>query len=134
MSTPTPDQGSTDAPAFRDLTAAAPGALVDDRARAVSGQVMGLVALTIGLTALGAYGGRNLIGGTGILFFIAAFACIFGLQFATARGREQLAVGLLFGLGLALGLAVAPVLNAYAKADPAAVRKRPQLDAASSEV
>ncbi len=37
------------------------------------------------------------------------------------RGREQLAVGLLFGLGLALGLAVAPVIHVYAKADPAAL-------------
>jgi FtsH-binding integral membrane protein len=46
---------------------------------------------------------------------------IFGLQLATARGREQLAVGLLFGLGLALGLAVAPVIHVYAKADPVAL-------------
>ena len=57
----------------------------------------------------------------GILFFIAAFACVFGLQFATARGREQLAIGLLFGLGLALGLAVAPIIAVYAQADPAAL-------------
>jgi FtsH-binding integral membrane protein len=83
--------------------------------------VMGLVAVTVGFAALGAYVGRNLTGGTGILFFIAGFACIFGLQFATARGREQLAAGLLFGLGLALGLAVAPVIHAYAKADPTAL-------------
>jgi FtsH-binding integral membrane protein len=90
-------------------------------ARTVFGQVMGLVAATVGCTALGAYAGRNLSGGAGILFFLVGFACIFGLQFATARGREQLAIGLLFGLGLALGLAVAPVLNVYAKADPAAL-------------
>jgi len=121
MSTSTSDQGSTGAPAFHDPTVARPGAVVGDRARTVFGQVMGLVAFTVGFTALGAYVGRNLSGGAGILFFIAAFACIFGLQFATARGREQLAIGLLFGLGLALGLAVAPVLNAYAKADPAAL-------------
>jgi modulator of FtsH protease len=82
---------------------------------------MGLVALTVGCAALGAYIGRNLTGGTGILFFIVGFACIFGLQFASARGREQLAIGLLFGLGLALGLAVAPVLNVYAKANPSAL-------------
>jgi uncharacterized protein len=82
---------------------------------------MGLIAVTTGFSALGAYLGRNLTGGTGIVFFIAAFACIFGLRFATARGREQLAIGLLFGLGLALGLAVAPVIHVYAKADPAAL-------------
>jgi FtsH-binding integral membrane protein len=36
---------------------------------------------------------------------------------ATKR-REQLAVGLLFALGLLLGLAVAPVIADYAEADP----------------
>jgi FtsH-binding integral membrane protein len=121
MSTSTSDQGSSDYPAFPDLTSARPSAVAGDRTQAVFGQVMWLVAATVGFTALGAYIGRNLSGGAGILFFIAAFACIFGLQFATARGREQLAIGLLFGLGLALGLAVAPVLNAYAKTDPAAL-------------
>jgi modulator of FtsH protease len=93
-------------------------ALTRDQTRGVFGQVMGLVALTVGCTALGAYITRNATGGTGILFFLAAFACIFGLQFANARGREQLAIGLLFGLGLALGMAVGPVLNYYAKAEP----------------
>ena len=95
--------------------------LAGDQVRAVFGQVMGLVAVTVGFAAFGAYIGRNLSGGVGILFFIAAFACVFGLQFATARGREQLAIGLLFGLGLALGLAVAPVIAVYAQADPAAL-------------
>ncbi len=96
-------------------------ALTRDQTRGVFGQVMGLVALTVGCTALGAYIGRNLTGGTGILFFLAAFACVFGLNFASARGREQLAIGLLFGLGLCIGIAVGPVLATYAKADPAAV-------------
>jgi modulator of FtsH protease len=84
----------------------------------VFGQVMGLVALTVGCTALGAYIGRNLSGGTGLLLFIGAFACIFGLNVANSRGHEQLAIGLLFGLGLMLGLAVGPVLAVYAKAQP----------------
>ena len=91
------------------------------RSRAVFGQVMGLVALTVGFTALGAYIARDLTGSTGLLFFIGAFACIFGLNFAASRGREQLAIVLLFALGLLLGMAVAPVLNVYAKADPAAL-------------
>jgi FtsH-binding integral membrane protein len=95
--------------------------LSQDQTRAVFGQVMGLVALTVGCTALGAYVGRNLTGGTGIAFFIAVFACIFGLQFATRRGHEQLAIALLFGLGLFMGLAVAPVLAFYAKTDPGAL-------------
>ena len=97
------------------------GAISRDQARALLGQVMGLVAVTVGFTALGAYLGRNMSGGAGLLFFIAAFACIFGLNIAASRGSDQLAVGLLFGLGLLLGLAVAPVLNDYANADPAAL-------------
>jgi FtsH-binding integral membrane protein len=92
-----------------------------DGTRTVFSQVMGLVALTLGCLALGAYIGRNLTGGIGIVFFIGAFACIFGLNFATSRGREQLAIGFLFGLGLFLGLAVAPVIAYYAHADPAAL-------------
>ena len=117
---PGPEQPSTRS-GLRDLTMTRPGTVVGAPARTVFGQVMGLVAVTIGFTALGAYLGRNLTGGTGILFFIVGFACIFGLQFATVRKREQLAVGLLFGLGLSLGLAVAPVVQVYAKADPAAL-------------
>ena len=92
-----------------------------DEARSVFGQVMGLVALTVGCAALGAYVGRNLTGGTGIIAFIAALACVFGLQFASAKGHDQLAIGLLFGLGLLLGVGVAPLLAAYAKSDPAAL-------------
>lgn len=100
---------------------AATGPITRDRTREVFGQVMGLVALTVGCTALGAYIGRNLTGGAGIAFYIAGFACIFGLNFATARGHEQLAIGLLFGLGLCLGLATGPVLAVYAKANPSAL-------------
>ena len=96
-------------------------AIARDGARAVFGQVMGLVALTVGCAALGAYLGRDLSGGIGIAAFIAAFACIFGLNIATSRRNEQLAIGLLFGLGLLLGLAVAPVLADYARTQPAAL-------------
>jgi FtsH-binding integral membrane protein len=107
-------------PAYNDLAVGSrPVAAADTRA--VFGQVMGLVALTVGCTALGAYIGRNLTGGAGLLLFIGAFACVFGLNIASSRGREQLSIALLFGLGLLLGMAVAPVLNAYAKADPAAL-------------
>ena len=55
------------------------------------------------------------------MLFIGAFACILGLNTAAAKGREQLAIGLLFGLGLLLGLAVAPVIADYVKADPSAL-------------
>jgi FtsH-binding integral membrane protein len=97
------------------------GAAVERDARALLGQVMGFVAVTVGFTALGAYLGRDLSGATGLILFIGAFACILGLNVAAARGREQLAIGLLFGLGLLLGLAVAPVISDYASADPSAL-------------
>ena len=111
---------STDASAAHEPGFLA-GALTRDQARAVFGQVMGLVALTLGFLALGAYIGRDLSGGWGILFFIAGFGCIFGLNVASARRKEQLAITLLLGLGLLLGLALGPVLAAYVEADPAAV-------------
>ena len=97
------------------------GTLARDRARALLGQVMGLVAVTVGFTALGAYIGRDLSGGAGLLFFIGSFACIIGLNVAASRGAEQVAIALMFGLGLTLGLAVGPVLNEYAEGDPAAL-------------
>ena len=83
-------------------------------------QVMAYVAVTVGFAALGAYLGRDLSGATGLVLFIA-FACIIGLNIAAAKGREQLAIGLLFGLGLLLGLAVAPLIADYASADPSAL-------------
>src|SRR3954451_16547832 len=90
-------------------------------ARELFGQVMGFVAVTVGFAALGAYLGRDLGGATGLLLFVGAFACVIGLNVAAAKGREQLAIGLLFGLGLLLGLAVAPVIAHYAKSDPSAL-------------
>ena len=88
--------------------------------RAVFGQVMGLVAVTVAFSAAGAYIGRDLTGGIGIAFFIGALACVFGLNVAAKRS-EPLAIVLLFTLGLLLGLAVGPVINHYAQSDPAVV-------------
>lgn len=89
-----------------------------DQTRGVFGQVMGLVALTLACTALGAYVGRDFNGGAGIFFLFAMFGLVFGLRAAAVRGHEQLAIALLFGLGLILGIAVAPLLNYYAHANP----------------
>ena len=96
-------------------------AVTRDQARAVFGQVMGFVALTLGFLALGAYIGRDLSGGWGILAFVASFGCIIGLNVASTRGNEQVAITLVFGLGLLLGLALGPVLSSYVEADPGAV-------------
>lgn len=94
--------------------------LTRDQSRAVFGQVMGLVAVTFAFLALGAYLGRNLNGG-GFIFIIAAFGSLFGLQYAVRRGRQQLAIGLLFVVGLALGLMISPIIVYYAKSDPGAI-------------
>jgi FtsH-binding integral membrane protein len=97
------------------------GHAIERDARELLGQVMGFVAVTVGFTALGAYLGRDLSGTAGLVLFIGAFAVLFTLNSAVARGHEQLAIGLLFGLGLLLGLAVAPVIAHYAGADPSAL-------------
>jgi FtsH-binding integral membrane protein len=105
--------------AYDDSTVA--GKAVERDARELLGQVMGLVAVAVGFAALGAYIGRDLSGGVGLALFLAALGCVLGLNVAAAKGREQLAIGLLFGLGLLLGLAVAPIIADVAEANPAAL-------------
>jgi modulator of FtsH protease len=103
-------------------TASAPSAtsLSRDETGTLLGQTMGLVALTSGVFALGAYIGRDISGGWGIAAFIAAFVVLLAMNAATQRS-EGLAIGMLFGFGLLLGLAVAPTVHAYAATDPQAV-------------
>jgi FtsH-binding integral membrane protein len=89
-------------------------------ARTLFAHVMGLVAVTCAFSALGAYIGRDLHAGVGFGAFFAALACTFGIRFALERS-QQLAITLLFGMGLLLGLFIGPVVNAYAQADPGVV-------------
>jgi FtsH-binding integral membrane protein len=96
------------------------GVVARDRSHTLFAQTMGYVALTAGLFAFGAYLGRNLSGGIGIVAFIAAFACLIGMQFASRRS-QQLTIGLLAAFGLLIGLATAPTLAYYASADPQAL-------------
>lgn len=103
-----------------NLTTAAPAPLSRDQTGTLFGQTMGLVAVTAGVFALGAYIGRDLSGGWAILWYIAAFGVLFALS-AAAQRSEQLAITLLFGFGLLLGLAVAPTIASYVGADPQAV-------------
>jgi FtsH-binding integral membrane protein len=91
-----------------------------DQARALFGQTMGLVAVTAGLFALGAYLGRNLSPGWALVWFIAAFGVLIGLNFAVRRS-EQLAIGLLFGFGVLIGLGTAPTIAYYASTNPQSV-------------
>jgi modulator of FtsH protease len=78
---------------------------------------MGLVAVTTGLFALGAYLGRDMSYGWGWLFFIAAFGVLLALNVAAQRS-EGLAVTLLFGFGVLMGLATAPTISYYASTNP----------------
>ena len=102
------------------LTYPGAGAQDRDQAHTLFAQTMGFVAATAALFALGAYLGRHLSGVTGIIAFIAAFACLIGMQFA-ARRSTQLTVVLLGAFGLLVGVALAPVLAAYASMDPQAL-------------
>jgi FtsH-binding integral membrane protein len=87
---------------------------------ALFGQTMGYVALTTGLFALGAYLGRDLTGGVGIIFFIVAFGCLIGMRFAAKRSQE-LTIALLGVFGVLIGLAVAPTIAYYGSMDPRAL-------------
>jgi FtsH-binding integral membrane protein len=81
------------------------------------GQTMGLVAVTAGLFALGAYLGRDLSYGWGWIFFIASFGCLIGLNVAAQRS-EGAAITLLFAFGVLIGVATAPTIAYYASTDP----------------
>jgi uncharacterized protein len=102
-------------PLLREGALEQPAERVDSRA--VFGQVMGLVAVTVGFFAFGGYLGRDLSGGTGLALFVAGFACAFGLNFAIRRS-ETLGIVLLFAMGLLLGMALGTTLAFYAESDP----------------
>jgi FtsH-binding integral membrane protein len=104
---------------FRDTTTYQP-ATTRDEVRTLFAHTMTLVAITAAFFAGGAYLGRNLSQGSGLLWFIAAFACLLGMRFTVAHS-EQLTIGLLLGFGVLIGLAVAPTIAFYAKTDPKAV-------------
>ena len=91
-----------------------------DQAHALFGQTMGYVAATAGFFALGAYAGRDLPYGWAFVGFIAAFACLIAMNF-TVRQSAAVSAGLLFAVGLLLGLAMSPTLVYYAGANPQAL-------------
>jgi uncharacterized protein len=91
-----------------------------DETRTLFSKTMGYVALTTALFAAGAYVGRNLSYGLGIVWFIAAIACLIGMNFAVRRS-QQLTVALLVAFGVFIGLALAPTLAYYANTDPQAL-------------
>jgi FtsH-binding integral membrane protein len=96
------------------------GSATSDQAHTLFGQTMAYVAATAGFFTLGAYVGRHLPAGWALIGFIAAFACLIGMNF-TVRQSGGASTGLLFAVGLLLGLAMSPTLVYYAGADPKAV-------------
>jgi FtsH-binding integral membrane protein len=88
------------------------------RTATLFGQTMGLVALTAGFFAAGAYAGRNLSQGAVIVSWIAAFVVLMIMNF-TARRSAGAATVLLVIFGVLMGVASAPTLVWYATTNPA---------------
>jgi len=99
--------------AYRGGGYAAPG-----RTGTLFAQTMGLVALTAGFFAAGAYAGRNLGQGAVIVAWIAAFVILLIMNFA-ARRSPTAAIVLLAIFGVLMGVASAPTLVYYASTNPA---------------
>jgi len=87
---------------------------------ALFGSTMGLVAVTIGFFALGAYLGRDLSVGWGWVFYIVSFVLLIAMRFAV-RAQTVAATALLFGFGTTIGLATGPVVAYYASVNPKTV-------------
>jgi FtsH-binding integral membrane protein len=98
-------------------TTVVPPVLTREESGTLLGQTMALVAATAGVFALGAYLGRDLSYGWGLVLVIAAFGCLIALNFAAQRS-EPLAVTLLFAFGALMGFATAPTLAYYASTNP----------------
>jgi FtsH-binding integral membrane protein len=92
---------------------AAPG-----RTATLFGQTMGLVAMTAGFFAAGAYAGRNLSEGALIVSWIGAFVVLMIMNFVGRRSAPA-ATALLAVFGVLMGVSSAPTLVWYANTDPA---------------
>jgi modulator of FtsH protease len=102
-------------------------AATGERARArvststLFGQVMFLVGIAIGFTALGSLIGRDMAYGSARVLGFVAIGMLFAQSFVEPLRRGALGLTWLFGLSLILGLSLGPVLNYYASTDSAAV-------------
>ena len=94
------------------------GSAAPGRTATLFGQTMGLVALTAGFFAAGAYTGRHLAEGGAIVAYIAALVVLFIMNFA-ARRSPAAATVLLVVFGVLMGAGSAPTLVWYATTDPA---------------
>jgi FtsH-binding integral membrane protein len=96
------------------------GTATRDQTHTLFGQTMGYVAITAGFFALGAYLGRNLSYGWAFVGYIAAFVCLISMNFAVRRSAG-LTSGLLFAVGVLLGVGVAPTISYYSSTNPEVV-------------
>src|SRR5215469_10912701 len=76
-----------------------------DQTRTLFGQVMGLVAITAGFFALGAYLGRNLSHTAAFVAYIVAFVCLLFMNVA-ARRSAAASTALLIVFGVLIGVAL----------------------------
>jgi FtsH-binding integral membrane protein len=88
-----------------------------ERTRTLFGQTMGLVALTAAVFAAGAYAGRHVSWGAGIVCYIAAFVCLIAMRFAARRSSGASTI-LLIAFGALLGVASSPTLVYYSTTQP----------------
>jgi FtsH-binding integral membrane protein len=96
------------------------GTATRDQTHTLFGQTMGYVAITAGFFALGAYLGRNLGYGWAFVGYIAAFVCLISMNF-TVRRSGGLTSGLLFAVGVLLGVGVSPTISYYTTTNPEVV-------------
>ena len=87
------------------------------------GQVMGLVALTVAFASGGVFLAKDWGGATWFIAWIVSLGCLIGLNVASAKGNRGLALVLLFGFGLTIGMSIATTLDYYMQTDPTAVRQ-----------
>jgi FtsH-binding integral membrane protein len=93
------------------------------RTPALFGQVMALVAVTVGFATLGVWAARGLGGAGWFVAWLLALGCLVGLHAASARGSRGVALALLLAFGLLVGASVATTVNYYSATDPTAVRQ-----------
>src|SRR5438477_1344871 len=103
--------------------AGAAQSLPSARSPALFGQVMALVALTVGVATLGVFLARNAGGALWFFAWLAALGCLVALNVASSRRNEGLALVLLLAFGLLIGASVATTINYYSRTDPTAVRQ-----------
>jgi len=88
---------------------------------AIFGRVMGLVAVTVGFSALGIWVGQDLSGWQWFVPWLFSIGCLIGLNVANARGATGLSLTLLFAFGLLLGISVGSTVYYYAATDSSVV-------------